>query len=143
MKLLAALTLSFGALTTFSYGADLIPRRAENASIQGEVQLAIDKGLTWLKMQQKADGSFANPENPASAEHPALTALPLIAFQRDPSGRYLSPTPVFMEKGYEFLRKNAQSDGGIYAKGLSNYNTAVSMMALLNTARGRLRLAVR
>ena len=38
-----------------------------------------------------------------------------------------------MEKGYEFLRKNAQSDGGIYAKGLSNYNTAVSMMALLNT----------
>jgi squalene-hopene/tetraprenyl-beta-curcumene cyclase len=98
------------------------------------VQLAIDKGLAWLKAQQREDGSFANPANAANAAaHPALTALPLMAFQREPSRKYLSPTPEFMEKGYEFLRKHAKPDGGIYTEGLSNYNTSVSLMALLKS----------
>ena len=38
-----------------------------------------------------------------------------------------------MKKGYDFLRSKVQPDGGIYIKGLSNYNTSVSLMALLNS----------
>jgi squalene-hopene/tetraprenyl-beta-curcumene cyclase len=38
-----------------------------------------------------------------------------------------------MQKGYEFLRGNAQSDGGIYSRGLANYNTSLALMALLNS----------
>jgi squalene-hopene/tetraprenyl-beta-curcumene cyclase len=117
--------------------AEPIPRKPENVSIRNEVQLAIDRGLAWLKAQQQPDGSFANPANTAaSAEHPALTALPLMAFQREPTGTY-RPAPEFMEKGYDFLRKNAQPDGGIYARGLSNYNTAVALMALLGTGEAK------
>jgi squalene-hopene/tetraprenyl-beta-curcumene cyclase len=134
MKFPFASSLALLAVLSSSFAAEPIPRRPENVSLRNEVQLAINKGLAWLKEQQRPDGSFANPENAANAaDHPALTALPLIAFQREPSGRYLSPTPEFMEKGYDFLRKHVQPDGGIYAKGLSNYNTAVTMMALLNT----------
>jgi squalene-hopene/tetraprenyl-beta-curcumene cyclase len=136
------LSLSRGAalaLATFlsTAAAEPIPRKPENVSIRNEVQLAIDRGLAWLKAQQQPDGSFANPANTAaSAEHPALTALPLIAFQREPTGAY-RPAPEFMEKGYDFLRKNAQPDGGIYARGLSNYNTAVALMALLGTGEAK------
>lgn len=38
-----------------------------------------------------------------------------------------------MRKGYAFIRTKAQPDGGIYTKGLSNYNTSTALMALLNS----------
>jgi squalene-hopene/tetraprenyl-beta-curcumene cyclase len=97
---------------------------AEPARVQ-----SIEKGVQWLLNQQQADGSFANPANPtASQDHPALTALPLIALHR--SG--LAPKEA-LRKGYAFLRSKAQPDGGIYVKGLSNYNTSVALVALLGT----------
>jgi squalene-hopene/tetraprenyl-beta-curcumene cyclase len=99
----------------------------KNLSLRNEVQLAIDRGLAFLKSQQKEDGSWSNPE------HPALTALPVIAFQRAPGGANIKNPPDFLRKSYDFIRSNAKPDGGIYAKGLSNYNTAVTMTALLLT----------
>ncbi len=104
-----------------------LARKHANESLQQEVQLAIDKGLTYLKAQQQPDGSWSNPE------HPALTAMPIIAFHREPSGKYAKEKPEFLRKGYEFLRKNVQPDGGIYTKGLSNYNTSLALVALLGT----------
>ena len=38
-----------------------------------------------------------------------------------------------MRNGYAFIRGKAQPDGGIYTKGLSNYNTSTALLALLNT----------
>ncbi|MEA3209096.1 MAG: hypothetical protein QOE70_2153 [Chthoniobacter sp.] len=109
-------------------------RNSGNESLRNEVQHAIDKGLAYLKAQQQPDGSFLNPLAPAApAEHPALTALPLIAFYRDPSGNAATANAEVMKKGYGLLRAAAQPDGGIYLKGLSNYNTSVSLMALLNS----------
>src|SRR4030095_15021114 len=87
-----------------------------------------------LKAQQQPDGSFRNPLVPdAETEHPALTALPLIAFYRDPAGRAATDNTEVLKRGYAFLRSKVQPDGGIYIKGLSNYNTSVSLMALLNS----------
>ncbi|MEQ1858940.1 MAG: prenyltransferase/squalene oxidase repeat-containing protein [Chthoniobacteraceae bacterium] len=99
----------------------------KNLSLRNEVQTAIDRGLSWLKSQQKADGSWS------SADHPALTALAVVAFQREPSGRNLKQPPEFLRKAYAHLRTFAKPDGGIYGSGLSNYNTSVVMMALLST----------
>ncbi|MDB6152375.1 MAG: cycloartenol synthase-like protein [Chthoniobacteraceae bacterium] len=100
-----------------------------------QIQAAIDKGLLWLEKQQRADGSFATPGNSAAAtDHPGLSALSLIAFHRAPTGKYRGKTaPPVMAKGYNFLRSKAQPDGGIYEKSLTNYNTSLSLLALLNT----------
>ena len=108
---------------------DLIPRDGKKLSLRNEIQIAIDKGLAFLKTQQKADGAWSD----ADPNHPALTALPLVAFQREPSGKYLKNQPEFMLKGYAFIRSQAQPDGGIYSKGLSNYNTSTALLALLQS----------
>ncbi len=131
MKVTTAFLLAL--LTTTLHAAEPPPLRdAGNESVRNEVATAISKGLAWLKAQQQDDGSFRNPLIPtAEPEHPALTALPLIAFQRDPSGP--GAHAEVLKKGYAFLRSKVQPDGGIYIKGLSNYNTSVSLMALLNT----------
>lgn len=128
MKTPVRISLALFALAGTGLAAsEPIPAKEENLSFRNEVKLAIDKGLAWLKSQQQAEGNWSN------AEHPALTALPLLAFQREPTGRYRGPGQDFMAKGYAFLRQNAKPDGGIYKEGLSNYNTAVSMMALLGS----------
>lgn len=117
---------ALAALITTGFAAgEPLPKKDENVSFRNEVKLAIDKGLAWLKAQQKEDGSWS------TTDHPALTALPLLSFQREPTGRYAKEQPDFLKKGYDFLRANAKPDGGIYNVGLSNYNTSVAMMALL------------
>lgn len=111
--------------------ADPIARSQASASLRHEIQLAIDKGAAWLRSTQRADGAFANPESAQNAEdHPALTALPLTALLRDPS---LQPgtLPPFAERALAYLRTQVKPDGGIYGKGLSNYNTSVALVALL------------
>ena len=138
MKTLSALLIAVAlcvATTGHVVAAAEPPARNEaNVSIRNEVLIAIGKGLAWLQQQQQADGSFANPENAStSAEHPALTALPLIAFHREPTGKGGREYAESLRKGYAFLRSKVQPDGGIYTTGLSNYNTSVALMALLNT----------
>ena len=112
-------------ITTGFAAGEPLPKKDENISFRNEIKIAIDKGLAWLKAQQKEDGSWS------TTDHPALTALPLLAFQREPTGRYSAEQPDFLKKGYDFLRSNAKPDGGIYNVGLSNYNTSVAMMTLL------------
>ena len=115
-------------LLTFALGATLL---AADAPSPEEITKSIARGLDYLEKQQQPDGSFANPENKAtSQDHPALTALPLMAFQRDNAG---DRHTELLQKGYAFIRAKAQPDGGIYGSGLSNYNTSVCMMALLSS----------
>src|SRR5437763_11199845 len=83
MKLPLFVTALFVSSTLLA--AEPPARNEANVSVRNEVLISIDKGLAWLKQQQKEDGSIANPENgDPAAEHPALTALPLIAFYREP-----------------------------------------------------------
>jgi len=125
MKLLSIL-LPWPIIATSVFAADdPILRDPQNLSLRNEVQTAIDRGLDWLKSQQQPDGSWSK------ADHPALTGLAAMAFQRAPGSK--ARQPEVLAQAYAFLRKHVQPDGGIYNAGLSNYNTSVAMMALLGT----------
>jgi squalene-hopene/tetraprenyl-beta-curcumene cyclase len=95
-------------------------------SIAKEGEAAINRGLDWLAARQRPDGSWSDPN------FPALTALPVWAFA-------LSQHPqreVITRKAAAFLMTCVQPDGGLYKSlpgkggGLSNYNTALCMVAL-------------
>lgn len=91
-----------------------------------EAEAAINRSLDWLAAQQKEDGSWSE------ASFPALTALPLWAFSMSNHPKKAEVTA----KAAKFIMGNVQPDGGIYRKtpgkggGLSNYNTALCMIAL-------------
>ena len=105
--------------------ADNLLPMSDDASLRNEVQIAIDKGLAWLQKSQNADGSWSLPD------YPAQTALPLTAFMLEPSGKWRKEKPAFIQNGYASLLKAIQPDGGIYIKGLANYNTSISLVALV------------
>ena len=100
-----------------------------NQSLRQEVQHAIDKGLAWLKGKQAPEGNWSN------ADYPALTALVMTAHLGDPSrgNRPLDDTPddEGLRKAHAYLLGCVHPDGGIYRKGLTNYNTSISIVALL------------
>lgn len=121
-----ATTIAFGA-SAFTRAADEpLPRDGKNLSFRNEIRDSLNRSLVWLRAQQNADGSFGK-----DTLHPALTALPLIAFQREPTRRFAKEE--FVAKGYAYLRGFTQPDGGIYSKenGLANYNTSVCLLALV------------
>ena len=120
-----AATVALGATAWVRASDEPLPNDAKNLSFRNEIRDSMDRGLAWLRAQQNADGSFGK-----DTLHPALTALPLVAFQREPARRFV--TADYVVKGYTYLRGFVQPDGGIYNKdaGLANYNTSVCLLAL-------------
>jgi squalene-hopene/tetraprenyl-beta-curcumene cyclase len=57
--------------------------------------------------------------------------LVLTALVSEPTGVIKANPPDFVKKGYDYLLKCQQPDGGIYQKGLANYCTSVCVMALV------------
>ena len=112
------------------HGEETIPRHEENLSVRNEVGIAISKGLAWLKGRQNADGSWS------LNDYPALTALPLWAYMGSPDGAP-AEKPDYIRKGYDFITASARPDGGIYRKGLANYNTSISLVALVLARDGK------
>ncbi len=92
-------------------------------SLRREAAAALDRGAQWLKARQQEDGHWSN------AEHPALTAFSVWALAL--SGRAQDEA---VKKGVACVRRFAQPNGGIFKPGkgggLSNYNTAICMVAL-------------
>ncbi|MEO6741073.1 MAG: prenyltransferase/squalene oxidase repeat-containing protein [Chthoniobacteraceae bacterium] len=123
--LATTLALALGETAWTRATKEPLPKDEKNLSFRNEIRDSLDRGLAWLRTQQNADGSFGK-----DTQHPALSALPLVAFQREPAHRFANAD--FVTKGYGYLRGFAQPDGGIYAKdaGLANYNTSVCLLAL-------------
>jgi squalene-hopene/tetraprenyl-beta-curcumene cyclase len=99
-------------------------------------QAAIQRGIDWLLACQQDDGHWSNPR------FPALTALPLQALLKGGC----SDTNA-IQKAIDFITSCVQPNGGIYCEpkpgnrrsgGLSNYNTAVCLMALHEAGRAEL-----
>jgi squalene-hopene/tetraprenyl-beta-curcumene cyclase len=120
--MIGAMLLAWGPALT--WGQDTIPRNEADLSVRNEAGIAIAKGLAWLKQHQNADGSWS------LNDYPALTALPLWAYVGQPEGTP-AEKPDYIKKGYDFIVASARPDGGIYRKGLANYNTSISLVALV------------
>jgi len=101
-----------------------LPIPDSSLSFRNEIQHAIDRGLDWLLAHQDPKGCWS------SADHPALTALVLMAFTADPGPRYRSNSPPSLSRGYRFLIDSVQPNGSIHRGTLVNYNTALSATAL-------------
>jgi len=116
--------------STVSFGQDALTPGPDgrNVSLKLEVERSIARGVQFLKTQQAAEtGAWGNPEIPA------FTALAISAILGDPAVGAEASLPT--EKGYQFLLTNVKPDGGIYGKGLATYNTALSIMALLQSGK--------
>lgn len=124
---LATVILALGLASQVAHSAEGSPAMVSrgDASFRHELQRAIDRGLAWLQAQQDTNGWWSTPD------HPAMTALALMSFQGDPSGRYRRPEPDGLRRGYSYLLSCVQPDGGIHRTNLVTYNTALSMMALV------------
>ena len=94
-------------------------------SFQNELQRSIDRGLDSLEKSQQEGGFWTNED------HPAVTAIVLVAYHGNPNKP--KETPAWVTKAHDHLLKFTQPNGSIYVpgKGLANYNTALSMMAML------------
>jgi squalene-hopene/tetraprenyl-beta-curcumene cyclase len=86
------------------------------------VQYLIDRGLNFLKSQQKPDGGWQRETDP-----PGVTAIVLRAFVQD--RKFPAKTP-FVKKGYDKLFSYQLDSGGIYQDLLANYNTAIAISAI-------------
>ncbi len=93
----------------------------ESSSIE-TAQALVDRGLAFLKAQQKPDGGWQGTNDP-----PAMTAIVLKAFVQD--AKFDSSTD-FVKRGYDKLLSFQLEDGGIYRDLLANYNTAIAVSAL-------------
>jgi squalene-hopene/tetraprenyl-beta-curcumene cyclase len=98
-------------------------------SIRQEIRQSIARGNSWLKEQQKPDGFWDDNELPA------FTALALNAAMRDPNLDKSKAFPEHLEKGFSWLLAQQKEDGGIYNRGLSVYNTATSVTAMMASGR--------
>ena len=122
--LIIAAIIASSPMTSLASGK-VVAKSKPDISLKLELENAIGKGLTWLAGRQDTGGYWAQ------AEYPALTGLVLTAFQGDPSKFYKNRYEKNIKNGYDYLVKSAKPDGGIYGKDLANYNTSISMMALL------------
>lgn len=122
-----ALAPGFAAQPAPNAPSDRITARP-NLSLQNEVRAAMDRGVAWLEKSQTEKGFWSTPA------HPAMTALPLLALRgAQRAGADINQAVV--RRGTEFILGCVQPDGGIYDKELKNYNTAISMLALMATER--------
>ena len=124
MKLLSTLIILGTAIGS---AAESNPNRYE--SLKQEMRQAIARGNAWLKTQQKPAGNWGDDGIPA------FTALALTAATRDPNLDRKAAFPEHIEKGFTWLLAQQKEDGGIYNRGLTVYNTATSVTAMVASGR--------
>ena len=128
VRALCGILLAFPAAASAQSG-----KRTQNQeSLKQEAAMAIRRGVAFLEKAQAANGSIGDPEQPA------ITALSVLAVLGDP-GRDPQSLPEAAKRGYDFIASTAQPDGGLYVKGLANYNTSICLTALMAHPKGDLR----
>ncbi|MGI8604119.1 MAG: prenyltransferase/squalene oxidase repeat-containing protein [Verrucomicrobiales bacterium] len=106
------------------------PSRARNQeSLKNETAQAVRRAVHFLEKSQDSSGAIGDRENPA------ITALAVLAILGDPVASKKA-FPETAGKAYDFIASCAKPDGGIYVKGLANYNTALCLTGLMAHPRG-------
>ena len=94
--------------------------------VKAKAKAMMEKGIEWLLLQQKEDGSFADDKR----MEPAVTGLAIRAMAISPMRDDLMKTGQF-KKGVAFLLSCVQEDGGVYIDDwAANYHTSVALSAL-------------
>ncbi len=102
-------------------------------SLKQETAQAIRRAVQFLEQQQDAaTGAIGDKENPG------ITALAALAIVGDPA-REGKTVPESAQKAYGFIASTAKPDGGLYVKGLANYNTSLCLTALMQHPAGDFR----
>ncbi|MDE2367877.1 MAG: terpene cyclase/mutase family protein [Burkholderiales bacterium] len=98
---------------------------AMNPAVHDKAQLAVDKGIAWLKAHQAADGSVGHSVG--------LTALALRVILENPRGVPEADKPL-VARTAKFIASRQNPDGSIVEiQHDQSYNTAVSITALAAT----------
>ncbi|GAA5494434.1 hypothetical protein Rhal01_00595 [Rubritalea halochordaticola] len=114
---------TLAALSALALTLNATAQEKNYLSLQLEMKHAIDKGNAYLKSVQKENGHWKNEDIPA------YTALAITAAMRAPSLE-VGKTPEHIQKGYTWLLSKQKDTGAIFGRGLANYNTSTSIMAL-------------
>jgi squalene-hopene/tetraprenyl-beta-curcumene cyclase len=112
MRIMISSTLGLALLAPPAFGAE--PDDAK-------VKAAVEQARAFLKSRQGDDGSFS-----PKFGGPGITALVVAGLVR----HGVSPDDPMVAKSLKYLESNIKPDGGIYSKGLANYTTCVSLVAL-------------
>lgn len=104
-------------------------------SLQHEAHAALDRAYAWLRAQQHEDGHWSNPR------FPALSGLAVWALVRGGE-----ENEAAIVKGVDYILLCTHDNGAIFVEpgeqrrggGLSNYNTAICMVALNEVGRSDL-----
>lgn len=130
MRIFSIIAVALAAVFPLCAQDRIAPSADGNVSLKLEIERAIKNGVEFLESQQKDEsGSWSDAENAA------ISGLAVSAILGDPSLENSTEIPDSAEEGLDFLVSQVQPDGGIYTKGLSTYNTAISMMALLQAGK--------
>ena len=79
-----------------------IGQPAGKQSYKNELQRSIDKGLRFLEQSQSKDGYWLDPD------HPAITALCLMAYHSNP--KKTKTEPAWVKKAYAHILKQKQKN---------------------------------
>lgn len=103
--------------------ADNPPADGLPPELAKQTQVAVNRGLAFLKASQDRKGGWTPKYGPA------ITAIVGQAFAQDPAHGPKSP---IVQKAAEQVLRFRQKDGGIYAPGmnLANYQTSIALMFL-------------
>lgn len=108
----------------FQYAAISTDASAD-APLSTQVDAAVNRGIDFLKTRGQAeDGSMSGASG---------TAVTSLAVQAILAHRPSAKSDPAIEKAIDYILKNVQSDGGIYANGskFRNYETSVAVSALV------------
>lgn len=93
---------------------------AVDQSLRNEIKHSMENSLKWLLSQQNENGSWE--------QNPAITALVVTSILKSHPNINADFPPV--ETGLSFIISCQKPNGAIYIDNLSNYITAVSLVAL-------------
>lgn len=124
---LCVLALSGALFSTSAMAADPAPAPAAAApaakldpKLEAAAREAVDRGIEYLKKQQKDNGSYGN--------HVGLTAEAVIAFATS-YHKYNGNSGTFVSLATDWLVKQQRPDGAISGDATPTYNTALALLA--------------
>lgn len=113
------------SLVALPFSAPAAEKAKLSEATRAKAMEGMKSGLKFLEQQQNEKGYWSGPEMPG------LSGLVVQAFLLAPKAAQPEGSKA-VEKGLDFIRSSAKPDGGIYNRGMANYNTSIALATLLH-----------